>query len=107
MVAPIENVRPVQGQPIGRISPRPAAGESDFAAILERLTKSGATPASSNSTASPTVAAEDLLANIEQATQSMQRASAFISSARAYYRAGGAMHAEQPDQPAPTVDSRG
>ena len=91
MVAPIENIRPVQGQNIGRISPRRPAGNTDFAAILDRLTKSRDVQAESNPTTSNTVAAEDLLSNIEQATQSLQRANAFISSARAYYRAGGAM----------------
>ncbi len=107
MVAPIENIRPIQGQPISRVSPRHEAGLVDFAAILDRLTKSQATQGEPSSPALSTIAEGDLLSNIEQATQSMQRANAFITSARAYYRAGGAMQSGQANDSTSAIDSRG
>ncbi|HEV8635806.1 MAG TPA: hypothetical protein VG370_16400 [Chloroflexota bacterium] len=94
MVAPLGNVRPT-GSPAPSSAARPQPAAGGFEAELQRATEAlaSATPAA------PAAFDADPLAQIEAATQSMQRASGHINAARAYFRAG------QPGQG--SVDRRG
>jgi hypothetical protein len=94
MVAPLGNIRPTGTPPPSGTRRPPAAG--GFEAELQRATEALA----ASTPAAPVPAFEaDPLAQIEAATQSMQRASGHINAARAYFRAA------QPGQG--SVDRRG
>jgi hypothetical protein len=85
MVAPLDNIRPIEpGLGAGTLRPR-RAENADFAAELQRATEQLRADSPTATPAAPFDA--DPLIEIQQATQAMQRASSFASAARAYYRA--------------------
>lgn len=86
MVAPLDNTRPTaprSGSP--PVGGQPQSGGTSFEASLTRaLTEPGRVPGDD---ADKAVLGDELMANLEQAAQSLRRASGHINAAKAYFQA--------------------
>jgi len=102
MVAPLDPLRgPSTAPQTG--APRQAAGPADaFELEFQRLlqsssSSSGAAASAATSTPSAGLADDDLTASLEGVSESLKRATAYINSARAYFKGA-------PAAPPPPVD---
>ena len=102
MVSPLDNIRRIAGAPSPGSVKRPGATEGSFETELGRaLQELDAKPAGDSAAAS--LLSDDLAASLSLASQSLQRATAHINSARAYFRNAApppSADASSVDQPA-------
>lgn len=106
MVSPLDNVRPTTGVPRTAPVVRSPAPGFDFESALGKALEGGAPGPTSDTTPQPVGLGDDLAASLALASQSLQRATAHINSARAYFRSA----APQPQtggEGAGSVDRRG
>jgi hypothetical protein len=106
VVSPLDNIRPTPGvQRTGPVA-RPNAPGFDFESALGRaLENTQAPPSGDAAPAAPVGLGDDLATSLALASQSLQRATAHINSARAYFRNAAPQPA--PDANAPSVDRQG
>lgn len=98
MVSPLDNVRRIAESPRPAPASRPGAAGPSFEGELGRALKELEGQSQANPAAS--LLSDDLAASLALASQSLQRATAHINSARAYFRNA----APPPDADAPSVD---
>ena len=100
MVAPLDNIRPTPGlSRTGQVN-RPAPTNADFGAELDKALETLAAQAPADPASA--LLGDDLAASLQLASQSLQRATAHINSARAYFRSANA--APPPDADGGSVD---
>lgn len=106
MVAPLDPIRGPSTTPQTGTS-RPATGPADaFELEFRRLLKTPSSSAEDNqkpASAAPIGLGDDLTASLEGVSESLQRATAYINSARAYFKPT----ASAPPPPDASLDTRG
>jgi hypothetical protein len=106
MVAPLDPIRGPSTTPqTGASRPTPGAADA-FELEFQRLLKAPETSeASRPAAAAPIGLGDDLTASLDGVSESLKRATAYINSARAYFK--GAPTAPPPPEPDGSLDTKG